>query len=271
MIVRHSSYFRRSDKTYVRRFLCRGCKKTISTAYFELCFRQKKRHLNELVMSRYCSLESIRRIARELRIHRITVERKIEFLVEQAFWEFKKDLYKRPKATDVYFDDLETFEHTKLKPLSVIAAVDERRFILGFRVAVMPCTGLIAKKSIEKYGKRPDLRAKSREDLFIELKDFIHPQATFKSDSNPHYPKALRKHFPEATHVAFKGRRGRPHGQGELKVGPDPLFKINHTFAMFRANVNRLIRKTWCTTKKLEKLEGHLLLYAHYHNSKLVP
>ena len=51
----------------------------------------------------------------------------------------------------------------------------------------------------------------------------------------------------------------------------DPLFALNHTAAMFRANVNRLIRRTWCTTKKRERLADHLTLYMAHHNLKLQP
>jgi hypothetical protein len=58
-------------------------------------------------------------------------------------------------------------------------------------------------------------------------------------------------------------------GQGELKVGGfDPIFSLNHTCAMLRANINRLFRKTWCTTKKMEMLEHHLAIYALYHNER---
>ena len=38
---------------------------------------------------------------------------------------------------------------------------------------------------------------------------------------------------------------------------------------MFRANVNRLIRKTWCTTKNADRFRSHLILYAHEHNKRL--
>jgi hypothetical protein len=57
-------------------------------------------------------------------------------------------------------------------------------------------------------------------------------------------------------------------GQGELKkTTHDPLFAINHTLAMLRANINRLIRRTWCTTKKPERLIDHLWIYIRYHNT----
>jgi hypothetical protein len=87
-----------------------------------------------------------------------------------------------------------------------------------------------------------------------------------KSDENPHYPPLIRGIFPRGEHLRYKGRRGCVVGQGELKRGGfDPLFSLNHTAAMFRANVNRLFRRTWCTTKKRESLAAHLALYAIHH------
>ncbi|HEY8279241.1 MAG TPA: transposase, partial [Bdellovibrionota bacterium] len=77
-------------------------------------------------------------------------------------------------------------------------------------------------------------------------------------------------HFPKALHKTYEGKRGAQGGQGELKkVKFDPLFSLNHTCAMFRANVNRLFRKTWCTTKRIDRLRAHLMIYAHYHNRHL--
>lgn len=91
-----------------------------------------------------------------------------------------------------------------------------------------------------------------------------------KSDENPHYPPLIRELFPRGEHLRYKGRRGCVVGQGELKRGGfDPLFSLNHTAAMFRANVNRLFRRTWCTTKKREALTAHLALYSLYHNQNL--
>ncbi|RME16932.1 MAG: transposase, partial [Bdellovibrio sp.] len=82
---------------------------------------------------------------------------------------------------------------------------------------------------------------------------------------------SVRAFFPKATHIQLKGQRGAITGQGELKkTAFDPLFSLNHTCAMFRANVNRLFRKTWCTTKKLQPLIDHLEIYMWYHNKVLL-
>lgn len=178
---------------------------------------------------------------------------------------------RRPKAGCIEFDDMESFEHTKLKPLSITLAVEQgTRRILGFAVARMPAKGLIAEKSREKYGFRADERDKARETLFQELQDLVHEDAVIKSDQNPHYPKDVSRHFPKATHETFKGREPKHYGQGELKKGGfDPLFSLNHTCAKIRADVNRLFRKTWCTTKVPEMLHLHLCIQALFHNMYL--
>lgn len=174
-------------------------------------------------------------------------------------------------VSSLQFDDLETFEHTKYKPLSVTLAVEEgTRRILGFRVAQMPAKGHLSKKGIKKYGFRRDERAKARADLLRELSPIVQTGAIIKSDSNPYYPADVAKYLPQARHITYVSRRGAITGQGELKKTEfDPIFSLNHTFAMLRANISRLIRKTWCTTKLKERLEDHLAIYAVYHNQHL--
>jgi len=177
-----------------------------------------------------------------------------------------------PKSQVVEFDDLETFEHSKLKPLSVTMAVESKtRRILGFRVSRMPSKGLLAKKSRKKYGLIKDERKKNREELFKELRPHIEELAELKSDENPHYISSVRRYFPRAEYKRYPGRRGCVVGQGELKAGGfDPLYSLNHSFAMLRANINRLFRRTWNTTKKAERLSLHIAIYALYHNLALI-
>ena len=107
--------------------------------------------------------------------------------------------------------------------------------------------------------------------LMKTLKPLTHPKAMFKSDQNPSYPGRLKRHFPDCQHITTKGGRACIVGQAELKkLGWDPLFSLNHSAAMFRANMNRLFRRTWCTTKTIKGLEAHLALYVSFHNTVLV-
>lgn len=213
----------------------------------------------------------MRECARILNIHRTTVQRKKTFLAIGAIeWLSKFRLKKQ--VHELQFDDMETFEHSKCKPVSITLAVEKRtRLILGFKVASMPAKGLLVKKAFKKYGPRPDHRKLARIELFEELKICVNEHATIESDQNPHYEPDVKTHFPNASYMTFKGRRGCVVGQGELKGGGfDPLFSLNHTCAMLRANINRLFRRTWCTTKKISGLEEHIAIYSKSHNERIL-
>lgn len=264
-------FYRKSDRKKLRRYKCNICKKTFSQATFQSCFNQNKRQLNPIIEKLLVSCVSQRRIAKLLNISRTTVERKFRFLSEKA----EAQNIKLLKSTEIFcfqFDDLETFEHSKLKPVSVTMAVENvTRKILGFEVAQMPAKGLLAKRSREKYGYRKDERSQKRKLLFEKLKPQVNEKCEIWSDENPFYTSDVKKFFPECTHLTTKGRRGCVVGQGELKAGGyDPLFTLNHTFAMLRANINRLVRKTWCTSKTIPNLKRHLDLYMYYHNTRII-
>lgn len=214
----------------------------------------------------------MRRTSRLLKIHQTTVARKLEFLGNQARLKNHRQRIKLKNILEVQFDDLETIEHSKLKPLSVTLAVEKHsRHILGFEVSRMPAKGLLTKMALKKYGVRIDQRSLGRDRLFRRIKGQISALATLESDDNPHYPRDLKEHFPFCLHRTYLGQRGAISGQGELKkIKFDPLFSLNHTCAMFRANVNRLFRRTWCTTKKIQPLNDHLEIYTWYHNRILI-
>ncbi len=214
---------------------------------------------------------SQRRISLLMGISRTTVARKLRFLGLQA--KFRQLRYLTRFAVSpvrrAQFDEMETHEHSKLKPLSIALMVEEgSRKILGFEVSSMPAKGHLAKRARKKYGRRLDGRPMAMRKLFREVDQLLDPRATVTSDQNPNYPTWISSFG--YIHKTVKGQRGSIGGQGELKkVKFDPIFSLNHTCAMFRANVNRLFRKTWCTTKKAEALVDHLWLYMDFHNQFL--
>lgn len=269
--MKHGYFRRKSDGRKLFRFKCKSCLTTFSQATTQLCYRQKKRRVNPRVFELLCSGMSQRRIAKVLKINRITVVRKFLFLANVAREENLKYLLKYKITKEVQFDDLETIEHTKCKPLSVVMAVEKKtRKILSFCVSQMPAKGHLAEISRRKYGFRPDERSIGWNFMLSQISSKIPQDHIIRSDENPHYPKFVRKWCPQSSHLRVKGARGSDYGQGELKkIGFDPLFSLNHTFAMCRANINRLFRKTWCTTKRMDRLSAHLDLYVKYHNSVL--
>lgn len=249
---------------------------SFSKATFSACFAQKKRQMNALIRVELATLTGLNRTAFKLNLNRKTVARRLEFLGELAKKNQRRRIAEqvrtRGRITRIQFDEMETFQHSRLLPVSIGLVVSLERKILGYSVCTMPAKGLLAERSRKKYGPRKDERPETLERLLGELQPFLAPDVVAQSDSNPYYPQVFKSIFPEGAHKRSKGRKPVIAGQGELKEGArDPLFAVNHTAAMIRANVNRLIRRTWCSTKKLSSLENHLAIYADYHNEELTP
>jgi hypothetical protein len=217
----------------------------------------------------------MRRTARLLNLNRKTVARALDACAVVA--EERQDDYLKQRVSEgklveeVQFDEMESSIHSKCLPVSIPLMVEKgSRKIIGFRVCSMPAHGKLAHISLRRYGKRSDDRPNAVNSLFEATQKYIAPQARIISDKKSTYPKWLKSHFPDAQHETTKGRRGCVVGQGELKSGGfDPLFSLNHTAAMFRANVNRLFRRTWCTSKRMDRLCAHMSLYMEYHNFTL--
>jgi len=188
-----------------------------------------------------------RRIAIKQGCARKTVARKVEFLAEQARIKAADWLKSVRPFEQVQWDELITYEHSRLKPISVaVMSCVKTRCIIGYGVAQIPATGKIAQRAREKYGKRPDRSASMRKKVLRNVQPLLSPTATITSDEHPRYRNELNRLYPKATHVQHRSKRGSLTGQGELKrTGFDPLWNINHTLAMMRDNIKRLTRKTW--------------------------
>jgi hypothetical protein len=204
---------------------------------------------------------------------RRTIERKIIFLgklSKQKHQYFLKTLTKQDLAS-LQFDDLLTSHHTKLKPVSVSTVITKpSRKILSVAVSVIPAFGLLAKISREKYGERKSELLEKLNAMFEDLALTLPIEGEIDTDKHKTYPKVIKKHLPKWTHNQYKSDPATVAGQGELKNNStDPLFYINHTLAMMRANINRLVRRTWNTTKNLNRLEDHLWIYIGFHNEYL--
>ncbi len=273
-IIRKGSFYRHRDRRFITKYLCKQCGKNFSASTFSEDYRQKKRDLNPIIVKQFASGTSQRRLAILLEVNPKTIVRKFRLMAARSRLEHETRLKELANAPihELQFDDLETFEHTKCKPLSVALAVNKKtREILSFQVSRMPASGRLAKISRKKYGARKDERGLGWTRLFETLKPIVSHEACIESDQNPHYPRFLKRHLKTVRHIRHPGARGAITGQGELKkLVFDPLFALNHTCAMLRANLNRLFRRTWCTTKTLEGLIDHLSIYLRYHNTVLI-
>lgn len=279
-LVRKGSFYRKSDSRRIARFQCHSCRRSFSRASASPCFGQKRRNLNKPILKLLVSGVSQRRIALITGTNRKTVVRKLLFLARRAslrqaaLLSSLRDSYE--KIQTIQLDEMVSFEKSKCLPISIPVIVQPgTRKILGLGVCSMPAHGALAHRSRLKYGKRADERATIITGLLESLREVLAPggvagRGTVISDQNPHYPQWILKSLGEVRHIAHKSRRACVVGHGELKRGGfDPLFDLNHTCAMIRANVSRLIRKTWCTTKRRDRLLAHLTVYADFHNRVL--
>jgi transposase-like protein len=278
-IIKDGSYKRKNDSRTIQRFKCKSCYKKFSSSTGTLEFGQKKRRVNYPLFKLLASGVSLRKSALILGVHKETVRRKLIYLGKKS--KLKNDRFlkrlQKDKCSHMQFDDLITKENTKLKPLSISVAVDfDRRYILGAKVSQIPAFGHLAKIAKKKYGYRKSYHKKALDELFDSIKGTIGTKARIDSDEHKFYKAAVQKYFKESIYKQFKSETSTIAGQGELKrVYFDPLFKINHTLAMLRANINRLMRRTWCTTKDPIRLSDHLELFIYYYNQiylkKLAP
>ena len=271
--IRFAGTFKRASRTKpIQRYKCGDCGRSFSDATFTPEYRQRKRQINHPLYELMASSVSLRRSARILRVARKTVERRLPYLAFVANEHHKEFLSSLPPVNHAHFDDMESSIHSKLKPVSIPMVVNHpSRLVLAFDVVSMPAKGKLAKASVAKYGKRPDHRKKGWATTLSALNALADQKIQITSDSHHMYRDQIKRYVPQATHEQVMSRRGCVVGQGELKRGGwDPIFSLNHTAAMFRANVNRMARRTWCTSKKAENLKRHMAIYTLWHNETIL-
>lgn len=275
-VVRNGTFKRHCDSRHIQRFKCTACGVGFSASTGSTRYRQKCRRINPHLQSLFCKGLSQRALADELNVSRKTIARRIRWLSEQArarqAEHLRRHLEQIGPFNNVQFDELHTFEHTKCKPTVIGVLVEEKtRFILGHYVAQIPANGLLAAISRKKYGYRKDKSGTARNAFFESMSRYVGHAPIIRTDEHKRYPSVIKRHIPEATLLTYKSIRGCITGQGELKKTQfDPLFSVNHTLAMLRYKINRLVRRTWSTTKLNERLDDHVALYIDVHNRTIV-
>lgn len=250
----------------VPRYKCKGCRKLFSTHTVKTTYKQKKPALNAVIFKWYSSGTTQRRIAKNLGINRKTVIRKFLYLAKLAqdvhAFRLKNDLF---KTNHIQFDELETFEHTKAKPISVAIAVDSKSgHIIDMQASTMKSHGKLIGFSRSKYGFREDTRDAAREDVFKSIQMVRLPDTRIVTDKNPSYITPAARFLPDCKLIQLK--RIPRTIQDKRRNAEDDMWRINHTCAKLRHDLVRLGRRTWATTKRMWALQAHLELYIAYNN-----
>ena len=264
-------YVRSSDRKKVQRFSCDKCSKKWSSQTFSHDYRLRKRWIDQPVFRNLASGVSERRCAQLFDVGRKSISIRVERFGLVCRDNLVASTSSSESAENIQFDEMETFEHTKCKPITIGLAVEANsRKVLSVHCGSIRAKGKLADIAKQKYGVRECQRKGVLTDLFTDLQKNCVATVQAESDMSPHYAKPFYKAFPEGDHIRHKGRKGCVTGQGEMKAGGrDPLFWLNHTAAMFRDNLKRLTRRTWCTTKRIDRLQRLLDIYAWAHNLRL--
>lgn len=202
-----------------------------------------------------------------------TVVNKLKFVAAEAKKYHLEQIAKGAiQTTHVQFDEMETHEHTRMKPLSIALAVRAKMVkksakvsntseIIGFQVATMNCHGHNSAFAQLKYGIRPDTRAQACEDVLKVVAQCQKPgqTLTITTDAKSAYPAIIQKVLPSAIHNPVPNRIAHA-GTAQ------PMFAFNSIAGKIRHDMSRMARRSWVTTKAAWALEAHLYIYLAWNN-----
>ena len=240
----------------IRQYQCKACKVRFSANSLKTTKLQKKPELNKKIMVLYCEGNTLRGMARILKVDYKTVVRKWRFMAQQARTRHLKTLHTKEIVTQyIQFDEMETFEKTRKQPLGIELSIrPSTGQILSAKVCRIPIRALtIAKSESVAYNLKTNREQGFREMMLETAKALDEGCSVMSCDGQPQAVKMAKLMCPESmikTHVDdYAG-----------------MWRLNHTCAKLRHHLSRLKRKTWATTKKLEFLQMHLDLFIAYQN-----
>ena len=255
----------------VERFRCRSCKRTFSRQTFRYDFRQRKPHLDALLLRQLVSGVGIRQSARILGTSRQTIARKLTRLSQQCRALHDKLAREIRGHRHLQFDELETFETCRVsKPVTMGTIIDvESMFILEQENGMMGPRGNLSKRSmklVERHeresGKRQNESRRVVADVFERAKNRLAPESTvdLTTDEKTTYAPLARAKFGDQlrNHVQVSSKAPRSPGSA--------LHPINLTQAMWRDGLGRLRRRSWLASKRRSWLEKHAWIYVAFRN-----
>ena len=149
----------------------------------------RKRKINQAVFRLLSKGNSIRGSAQVLGVDPKTIARRVTRFGNCSKKQLEQQRQKLSKISEIVFDEMETFEHTKLKPLTIPMVVENgSRRILAIEVGRIAAKGLLAEVSRKKYGRRICERKEKLNHLFKSLHETLNKFCIIKSDESHHYP-----------------------------------------------------------------------------------
>lgn len=254
-----------------QRYQCKLCKATFSTRSLNWMGDFRKPELVKQVFTLYTSGCSIRRMAIDLKTTKATIANIIKTLADKCNDYHKEYVANGFIDTDlVFFDEMESFEHSKALPVSIGLAVDIRsKKIIDARVAEIKCKGRL-KVNINKiigmlpthYATRQNHSPQMRFEVMRQVRKCLRDGGTIITDDKRAYITLVKGVFlNKVLHIHIASRTS-------LKLHPNPqaLGRFNSVCANIRAYMSRMGRRTLITSKKKEMLQAHLWMFIARYN-----
>jgi transposase-like protein len=271
---RKGRFTRQCDGRSVPRFTCLECHRTFSSQTFRLDYRLRKPRLHLELFKDFVSKTTMRQSARMLGCKRKTIAHRLALLGEHCrhFHEAVLERTQKEQGISGVFqlDELETFEHSRrLKPVTVPVLIERKSFFV-VHAACAPLAargGLTAawrmkKEALEAInGRRRSGSTAAVRESFERLAS-VHrggEPVFIESDRKKSYVASLKTIFGDAL-------RHAQHSSTAVRNYQNPLFPINHTLAMLRDGVSRLVRRSWAAAKLRDRLALHLWIWIAYRN-----
>ena len=269
------SYRRFCDQRVIQRFQCLTCARGFSTQSFRLDYRLKR---PELLLAFFHDRIAKVTHRQSVRMHACsprTEERQFLRIAGHcaAFHEARlaEARAARGGLGQVFLlDELETYEHhRKLKPVTVPVLIEKASgFVVDVRVGKLGPRGKRTPAEQEKLlehkaaeGARRSESAKVVRQSFQRLKEFAPKDRPIVLRTD------LKTSYASIQKQLFRGRCLHERTSSKKKRDTkNPLWPINHTLARLRDGVSRLVRETWASSKKRERLARHLAIWVCYRN-----
>ncbi|MFQ5382758.1 MAG: hypothetical protein ACE5EF_14225 [Dehalococcoidia bacterium] len=269
---RKGTYPRKCDGRRIQRFRCTVCGHRFSAQSFRLDYRLHRPALTRPVLDLLVSKTTHRQTARVLGCDRKTVEHRLRLLGRHCRAFHRRMLARCPGLAGTFqFDELETFEtDRRLMPVTVPVLIERHSyFVVDLKTAPMGARGCrteaLRRKKAEyerKYGKRRNGSREAVRRTLTTLDRHLAPgaKAHLQTDLKKTYRGLIRGVFGPryGSHAQESSRRKRNYS--------NLLFPINHTLAMLRDGVSRLVRRSWGAAKKRVRLEDHLWVWLAWRN-----
>ena len=266
---RRGTYLRACDGRRVPRFHCQGCGRTFSSQTYRVDFRWRLPRLHIDLARMLVSKVTRRQAARILEVNRKPVDRRFQRLASIALRLHRARLEQLRANPILYgafqFDELETYEASRLDcPLTCGVAIHRGSlFVVDAGIGTLP-------PRLRKASKlRRAMPAKRRSQSKQVVRRIVEAIASVSSRSTPAWVESdMKSSYPVELRRAFRGRRFE-HRVTHSKVArtrENPLFPINHTFAMMRDCLAPLVRRTWASSKSRGGLRRAVWIWIAYRN-----